>query len=404
MKNKNLNRVILIEIIILLITIITSILISLNIYKKTTKLINQNNGNIIGTVLEKEPNLEESLINDLILNKSNQKGNELIEKHLLYYENDELKTYIIKNVSIITLMSGIIMLLINYLLFRNNYKKIRQIDEYMNRVLNDDYSISLKDYEEGYISLLKNDIYKMTIKLKEQSNLLTKEKKYLEELLEDISHQIKTPLTSMYMINDILLNEKDYSKREEFLYKNEQQLNRIEWLIQSLLKISRLDSGTIKLKFEQVNSNVLIEKAIKPIEELIKNKNIKVNYDIENIFLYVDLNWMSEAILNILKNACEHTLDEINIKVSDNPIFTLISITDNGSGISKEDLPHIFERFYKTNTKSDSIGIGLNMSFKIVTLQNGIIEVQTSGDKTTFIIKLFKNDKFVTKKSLESNN
>lgn len=272
MKNKNLNRVILIEIIILLITIITSILISLNIYKKTTKLINQNNGNIIGTVLEKEPNLEESLINDLILNKSNQKGNELIEKHLLYYENDELKTYIIKNVSIITLMSGIIMLLINYLLFRNNYKKIRQIDEYMNRVLNDDYSISLKDYEEGYISLLKNDIYKMTIKLKEQSNLLTKEKKYLEELLEDISHQIKTPLTSMYMINDILLNEKDYSKREEFLYKNEQQLNRIEWLIQSLLKISRLDSGTIKLKFEQVNSNVLIEKAIKPIEELIKIK------------------------------------------------------------------------------------------------------------------------------------
>ena len=184
MKNKNLNRVILIEIIILLITIITSILISLNIYKKTTKLINQNNGNIIGTVLEKEPNLEESLINDLILNKSNQKGNELIEKYLLYYENDELKTYIIKNVSIITLISGIIMLLINYLLFRNNYKKIRQIDEYMNRVLNDDYSISLKDYEEGYISLLKNDIYKMTIKLKEQSNLLTKEKKYLSKELK----------------------------------------------------------------------------------------------------------------------------------------------------------------------------------------------------------------------------
>lgn len=400
MKNKNLNKVILIEVIILLITIIISIFVSLNIYKKTTKIVDQNNGNIIGTILEREPNLEESLINDLILNKSNSKGNELIEKYFLYYEDNELKAYIIKNVSITTLISGIIMLFINYLLFKNNYKKINQIDEYMNRVLNDDYSIDIKDYKEDYISLLKNDIYKMTIKLKEQSSLLEKEKKYLEELLEDISHQIKTPLTSMYMINDILLKEEDLLKRKQFLYKNEQQLNRIEWLIQSLLKISRLDSGTIKLKFERVNSHILIEKAIKPIEELIKNKNIKVSYDIENIFLYVDLNWMSEAILNILKNACEHTRDEINIKVSDNPIFTLISITDNGDGISKKDLPHIFERFYKSNAKSDSIGIGLNMSFKIVTLQNGIIDVQTGGNKTTFIIKLFKNDKFVTKKSL----
>lgn len=400
MKNKNLNKVILIEVIVLLITIIISIFVSLNIYKKTTKIVDQNNGNIIGTILEREPNLEESLINDLILNKSNSKGNELIEKYFLYYEDKELKAYIIKNVSITTLISGIIMLFINYLLFKNNYKKINQIDEYMNRVLNDDYSIDIKDYEEDYISLLKNDIYKMTIKLKEQSSLLEKEKKYLEELLEDISHQIKTPLTSMYMINDILLKEEDPLKRKQFLYKNEQQLNRIEWLIQSLLKISRLDSGTIKLKFERVNSHILIEKAIKPIEELIKNKNIKVSYDIENIFLYVDLNWMSEAILNILKNACEHTRDEINIKVSDNPIFTLISITDNGDGISKKDLPHIFERFYKSNAKSDSIGIGLNMSFKIVTLQNGIIDVQTGGNKTTFIIKLFKNDKFVTKKSL----
>lgn len=398
---KSLNKLILSEIIILLFIIITSIIVSSNIYKKTTKLIDENNSNIIGNIDNIQ---EQDIVNIMLLNKNSELGNDIINKYSLNYQNDTLKTYIIKNVLILTLISVVIIILINYLYLKNNHKKIIEIDKYMNKILNDDYSIDIKDYNEGYISLLKNDIYKMTIKLKEQSNLLKKEKKYLEELLEDISHQIKTPLTSMYMINDILLKEKDYKKQKEFLIKNEQQLNRIEWLIQSLLKISRLDSGTIKLKKEKVNSNELIKKSIKPIEEIIKNNNIKVDYDIKNIDLFIDLNWTSEAILNILKNACEHTKDKITIKVNNNPIYQEISITDNGSGISKEDLPHIFERFYKSSTKSDSIGIGLNMSLKIIALQNGIIDVKTSGEGTTFIIKLYKNDKFVTKKSFSSNN
>lgn len=404
MKDKSLNKLILLEVIILTFIIIISIIISLNIYKKTTKIIDINNGNIIGNIIENNPELKQNIINTLLLNENNELGNNIINKYSLNYQNDELKTYIVKNILIVTLVSIIIIIIINYFYIKNNYKKIIEIDDYMNKILNDDYNIDIKDYNEGYISSLKNDIYKMTIKLKEQSNLLEKEKKYLEELLEDISHQIKTPLTSMYMINDILLNLKDFSKQKEFLLKNEQQLNRIEWLIQSLLKISRLDSGTIKLKKEKVNSKKLINQAIKPIEELIKNSKIKVDYDIKDIDLLVDLNWTSEAILNILKNAFEHTKDKITIKVSGNPIYQEISISDNGKGISKSDLPHIFERFYKSTTKSDSIGIGLNMSLKIITLQDGIIDVKTSGKGTTFIIKLFKNDKFVTKKSLNSNN
>lgn len=314
--------------------------------------------------------------------------------------NKEIVKLIILNVVfiIMTLVTKlyvlglIVIFIVNIIFIYKMYKKVNEIDRYMIDILNGDYSLDIKDYCEGDISNLKNDTYKMTVKLREQSELLKNDKKYLEELLEDISHQLKTPLTSMYMINDIISHENDKFKRQEFLDQNEQQLNRIEWLITSLLKISRLDSGTIKLKLEKVKLKDLLDKSIKPIEELIKSKNIDFNMDIIDEYIIVDLNWTSEALLNIIKNACEHTTDKIEIKTFKNPIYTEIVISDNGNGISKKDLPHIFERFYKGEHNKDSIGIGLNMAQKIVNLENGKISVETSDRGTNFSVKMFKSN------------
>ncbi len=356
-----------------------------NSYKQ--KIID-NESYLIGNLLNKYPNLKEDIISSYLIKDNYEIGNNLInEYNLITIKNNNII------ILIYCLISALLLFIINFIYIKSIYKKIAKIDKYMNNILNDDYSINIKDYCEGDISNLKNDIYKMTIKLKEQSELLIKEKKYLEETLQDISHQIKTPLTSMYMINDILTNEKDENIKKEFLIKNKNQIERIEWLVTSLLKLSRLESGTVKLKKEKINLKELIDKSIEPINVLLELRNIKLTKNIIDVNLVVDINWTVEALLNVIKNACEHTVDKIEIVGSTNPLYTEIKIIDNGSGISKKDIKHIFERFYKGNHNKESIGIGLNMSKKIINLQNGLIEVESKeGVGSTFIVKLYKNN------------
>ena len=356
-----------------------------NSYKQ--KIID-NESYLIGNLLNKYPNLKEDIISSYLIKDNYEIGNNLInEYNLITIKNNNII------ILIYCLISALLLFIINFIYIKSIYKKIAKIDKYMNNILNDDYSINIKDYCEGDISNLKNDIYKMTIKLKEQSELLIKEKKYLEETLQDISHQIKTPLTSMYMINDILTNEKDENIKKEFLIKNKNQIERIEWLVTSLLKLSRLESGTVKLKKEKISLKELIDKSIEPINVLLELRNIKLTKNIIDVNLVVDINWTVEALLNVIKNACEHTFDKIEIVGSTNPLYTEIKIIDNGIGISKKDIKHIFERFYKGNHNKESIGIGLNMSKKIINLQNGLIEVSSKeGVGSTFIIKLYKNN------------
>ena len=283
-----------------------------------------------------------------------------------------------------------------YYLYKQS-KKIKSLSVYMNNILNNNYSLDIRDYEEGDLSNLKNDIYKMTVKLKEQSDLSLKDKRYLEEVLSDISHQLKTPLTSMYVINDVLLTSKEMKeeKKKEFLIKNRKELERIEWLVTTLLKMSRLDSGSETIRIKEVELGTLIKKVLEPLEIPIELKNQKLVLDYDpTIKLNIDLLWTTEAFINILKNAHEHTEEEgtITIFAKDTPIFTEIEVRDNGTGIREEDLPHIFERFYKGKGNKESIGIGLHMAKKIINLEKGEVKAVSSKQGTTFNIKFYKQN------------
>lgn len=402
-KNSEVKKILFLNLIYFFIIIIIGIFLSLynfNLYKKN---LIKNNSILVGNILKNHPELEEEIINELISNNDTYDyGIKILNKYglddLKYLDylklNNELKQNIILT-NILFIIILFILVSITYLIFiKNQYKKINKIDKYMNKILNNDYSLDIRDYVEGDISTLKNDIYKMTIKLKEQTELSIKDKKYLEETLADISHQIKTPLTSMYVINDILSdNDLDKKSQIEFLNKNRNQLERIEWLVTTLLKISRLDSGMVTLKRDNINIDDLIKKTIEPIKIMAELKNISIETNIEASFFYLDFNWTLEALTNILKNACEHTNNNGNIKieVTDNPLYLNIKIIDNGIGISKSDKKHIFDRFYKGKTNKDSIGIGLNMAKKIINLQNGEIEcISKINEGTTFDIKFYK--------------
>lgn len=406
LKNKEVRELILIEIIVLIIGIVSILLLNKYSYETYKEAIIENNLYIIDSIISKHPELENEVIDGIINHDiSKSESYEILNKYGLdrldtvdylndnSYINKTIRKYNIIYISIlIIIVFSILIIYINKI-----YNKIRKLSIYANNILNNKYNMDIREYSEGDISNLKNDLYKMTIKLKEQNELSLKDKIYLQDTLSDISHQLKTPLTSMYVINELLYDDKlNKSLKKELLNKSKKGLERIEWLITSLLKMSRLDSGSEKLILERVKLINIINKTIEPIRIPLELKNINLNVSCSNdIKVNVDVNWTTEALINILKNAMEHTLENgnINIVCSDNPLYTMISISDDGCGISKKDLPHIFERFYKGMSNKESIGIGLNMSKKIIENENGNISVKSKENEgTTFIIKLFKNN------------
>jgi len=276
------------------------------------------------------------------------------------------------------------------------YRELAKLSGYLRQISGGDYALDVRDNREGELSILKNDIYKVTLLLSEQSSLLQQDKIRLTDAISDISHQLKTPLTSMMVMADLLSDAKlTVTKRTEFTRNIRIQLERIEWLVASLLKLAKIDAGAIQFKKDQVAVAKLIQKALEPvlIPMDIKAQTVSIK-GADTVSLIGDFNWTAEALINILKNCVEHTAagGEIAISFAENALFTEILIVDNGQGIAKEDLPYVFKRFYKgKNANEDSIGIGLAMAHSIITSQNGNIDVQSEQAKgTQFRIKFYK--------------
>ena len=264
------------------------------------------------------------------------------------------------------------------------YKRITKLSADIDRILHGDEDIKFENYSEGDIGLLRSEVYKMTVRLREQQSKLTDDKIYLADLLADISHQIRTPLTSINILVS-MLSEPDltYEKREQLVHKLYGLLSRIDWLITALLKMSKLDAGTIKFHSENISMQDFLEKACMPVRVPIELRGQELIIEAEGD-ISCDVAWSCEAIGNIVKNCMEHTPDSGTIKVCGkrNALYSEIVITDSGSGISAEDLPHIFERFYKGRTSEDKggFGIGLALARMIVTEQNGTLKAENSAE------------------------
>lgn len=297
---------------------------------------------------------------------------------------------------IISFIAFVILFVSSFWFIKREYGELEKLSGYLRRICNGEYSLDIRDNEEGELSILKNEIYKVTLMLSKQGELLKKEKMQLADAILDISHQLKTPLTSMRVMSDLLSNnDLDAEKRIEFTNNIEMQLDRMQWLLTSLLKLSKIDAGTVSFKKDRVAVSELIRKSTEPllIPIEIKNQTLVIEGG-SNVSFTGDLYWTTEALINIIKNCIEHTGEDgrISIFFDENPLFTEIKILDNGSGIEKEDLPYIFKRFYKgKNAGEDSVGIGLAMAKTIVTSQNGDINVSSrKNEGTCFIIKFCK--------------
>lgn len=295
---------------------------------------------------------------------------------------------------IFTLVLCILFLVIFMNVTKRRYKKITKLSNDLNKILHGDYNINLQQYSEGELSILQSEIYKMTVKLWEQKKLLEEDKAFLSDSLADISHQLRTPLTSanllVSLISDPNLSD---SKRMELANQLLRTLSRMDLLIVTLLKISKFDAGTIELKKEKISLEKLIHKAAEHIMISMEIKEQDFVHDVRGSFTG-DILWTVEAISNILKNCMEHTPQggKIEVFASENAIYSEIIIRDTGYGFSKKDLNHIFDRFYKGQDSSEqSFGIGLSLSKTIIVNQNGTIKARNSNaGGAEFIIKFYK--------------
>lgn len=330
-----------------------------------------------------------------------------------FFRNPEIKKYIMifTGVSLICILVGflisiscgvfvgIVCILMNsifLLLTKNRYQRIANMSLEIDRILHGEDRLNMDFYKEGELAILQDEIYKMVIRLQEQAEMLQTDKRFLADSLADISHQIRTPLTSLNLIA-AMLKKSDITqqRRIELVQEMTVLLENTNWLISTLLKISRLDANTVELKREKVKISDLVEKVkemfLIPME--VKEQAFIVRMKGNETF-FGDLSWTIEALSNVVKNCIEHTPAGGSIIVSsmENPLYTEILIEDNGSGIDQEDLPHLFERFYRgKNTKEQSYGIGLALARMIISNQNGIIKAENREERgTRFIIRFYK--------------
>lgn len=370
-----------------------------NIRKTSNDTINQ----LVNILLEKYPDVSEKEVAEILNNKTEYTDNsEFLNKYGIYpekdwvsYNNQGSYKYVILSVSVcIAFGLAFAVLFLGYLKIQK--KQTMDIAKRIERINLGDYSLQIDRNSEDELSLLDNQIYRTAVKFREQAENSNKDKENLQKSLSDISHQLKTPLTSIIVMVDNILDDDDMPLeiRREFLSDIKHNTSTVSFLVQSLLTFSKLDAEAVKFRYEQVEVKSIVDECIKNTAVMAEILGVRLESDCNDIILDCDRKWLCEAVTNIIKNCIEHSQNgNIKITADQNKLYTKISIKDNGSGIDKEDLPHIFERFYKgKNSSDDSVGIGLALAKSIIEKQGGYISVSSELNKgSEFVIKFFNN-------------
>lgn len=338
-----------------------------------------------------------------------------------FFRNSEIKKSLYLSLTATVLFStagfffglpfGLLLLLVclffssfHFIFTYRRYHQISRLSQELDLILHGADTLYFSDYAEGELSILKIELDKLLLRLREQSDALKQDKLSLAASMADISHQIRTPLTSIHLVLS-LLSEPQLSpeRRTELVHQLSMLVSRIDWLIEALLKISRLDAGTVELKPQSLIMADIVRTAVEPLEIPMELKELHFSFveksagslNAEKASVFCDLSWTVETVANILKNCMEHTPPggEIRTFVSENPIFSELIIEDNGPGFTKADLPHLFERFYKGESSSQqSIGIGLALARMILAQQNATIKAENRPEGgARFVIHFYKD-------------
>lgn len=403
MKNKiELKKYIISTLIVFICLFILFLFLNIYEYKTYTKNFNNKISAIINVIKKDYPKITDKEIIKIINNDTlktndffNKYGIDVNNKSILIKNDRDYHKFLAINLSFLTIT--VVILLIIYI--RYNYKKekdIKDIIKCIEQINKKNYEIQIDSISEDELSILKNEIYKTTIMLKEAAENSSKDKLNLKKSLEDISHQLKTPLTSILVMLDNIIEDSNMEEkiRNDFIVDIKRNVLNINFLVQSLLKLSKFDANTVHFVKQENDLKTIVEESIKNVSTLcdLRNINIKLNIK-ENSKIICDDKWQIEALTNIIKNAIEHSKNNSNIiiNIENNNVYSMIEVIDFGEGIAKKDIKHIFERFYKCkNTKTDSIGIGLALAKTIIEEDKGTISVESNKLETKFVIKYYK--------------
>ena len=299
---------------------------------------------------------------------------------------------------------------------RRRKNAIVQLQDYMDKISRGNYELEINDNSEDELSSLKNSLYKIMVYMKEQADSARIKKVMLAQSVSDISHQLKTPLTSTQVLLDNLNDnpDMDYATRKKFIYEALNQVNGMSWMIVTMLKLSRIDAGVVEFNNENISINKIVEEAVGNLEVIAEIKAVSIDIYVHNsntdnihkgsdnkanklnksdIYIKGDYNWNREALQNIIKNAIEHSNDKgtVKINITDNDVYTAVYITNRGDKLSDQRQKQIFERYYsEAKYEDNSMGIGLPLAKAVIEKQGGYISVESDDEKTTFIVKYIK--------------
>lgn len=361
-------------------------------------------GSLLGTIKEQYPDIrEEELIAVLNQKETDSHGEKLLEQYGITGEVsviaalEQKKREIVLAAGLGVLAAGGVLLMLFFLFLRGRERRLAELTEYMGRVSRHDYSLALNENSEDGLSHLQNELYKITVMLKEAAERDRHQREAVQESVSDISHQLKTPMTSVQILLDNLLEDKEMeaSVRFRFLEEISRQIEGVNWLIGALLKLSRLDADVVEFAHERIRITDMMEEICQKLAVLAEVKEVTLLVQgKKNAFIWGDYQWNTEALMNIVKNAIEHSKSgtAVTISIAENDVYTEITVRDCGEGIAPEDAKHIFERFYRAgNAAKDSVGIGLAMAKAIIEKQGGYIMVDSKeGEGTTFTMRYMK--------------
>lgn len=369
-------------------------------YRIYTVNFNDKIYSVLNVIKSEYPDISEDKIMEVL--NSNDDSKELFlerygidtDKDSIVLKNDRyFRTFALLNIAGVVILS--LLLELFYLKHnRNKDKDIEEISSYIKQINKGNYKLNIDNNSEDELSILKNEVYKTMIMLKEAAENSKKDKLSLKDSLGDISHQLKTPLTSIIIALENLEDnpDLDIETREKFIKNIKRDINNVRFLVESILKLSKFDTNAVDFIEKNIELEHLINESVGNVKNLCDLKNIRIDIP-EKIEgnINCDEHWQTEAITNVIKNAAEHADTYVKIKTENNNVYTKIMIINDGENMDKSDLKHIFERFYRgKNASKDSIGIGLALSKKIIEKDNGYIDAESENNKTTFTIKYFK--------------